>query len=188
MVYFPQNVFKGITSYLAPLYPTRPHPVARMLESELGVWMLSLRLNTDFFTEEDVPRLFYWNRQKLLDGFFEPCYPHTALSNESSTIIEVYKQRFAGASRGWYTNRPTIFTYNNDRRLFTYAKRWVCGGFHNKVYMYEARLNPALFGDKENFDKENITNKDMIKYLKENGIKGYSKKKRKELISMCLSF
>ena len=176
MVYFPQNVFKNIISFARS-----PHPVARMLESELGVWMLSLRLNTDAFTG-DVPQVFRWNRQKIFDGFFDPCYPHAALSN-NNTIIEVYKQRFAGARRGWYTDRPTILTKHKDRRLFYHCVRWDSGDFNNKVYVYEAHLNPYHFGD-----KQNITNKDMIKYLKENGIKGYSKKKRKELISMCISF
>lgn len=180
MVYFPQNVFKGITSYLAPLYPTRAHPVARMLESELGVWMLSLRLNTDAWGfDEETHSVKGWGRKKIFQGFFITYYPLPAFT-DGSLLNSVYKQRIAGARRGWYERRPTILNTYEWRGLFQFGVQRIS----DNKYLWEARLNPSrLFGTSPNF-----TNRDMIKYLKENGIKGYSKKKRKELISMCLSF
>ena len=70
MVYFPQEVFTNITSYLKPLYPTRPHPVARMLERELGVWMLSLRLNNayddDIWSRDVRKKNIWWFLSPLL--------------------------------------------------------------------------------------------------------------------------
>ncbi len=174
MVYFPQEVFKNIMSFACS-----PHPIARMLESELGVWMLSLRLNnaTDHptqYTDEEQ------DRQKIFDGFFDTANAICALSNSRpfNCRYDIYKQRFAGGRIGRYYHRPTILTESGEPHgLFWFE---FLGGD-----TYGARINPFLFGDNHTWE---FTNKDMIKYLKENKIKGYSKKKRIELIKMCMSF
>ena len=182
MVYFPQEVFTNITSYLKPLYPTRPHPVARMLERELGVWMLSLRLNNAY--DDDI-----WSRdvrKKIFDGFFRPCYPESAFNIEDFWNMDVYKQRFAGAKIDHYKWRPTILNeYDADNRgifQFYMGRRWDCWGDEKKLIRGARLNNEFLFG------KLKFTNKDIKKYLKENRIQGYSKKKRIELIEMCMSF
>jgi hypothetical protein len=185
MVYFPQEVFTNITSYLKPLYPTRPHPVARMLESELGVWMLSLRLNNAY--DGDIwPRDV---RKKIFGGFFRPCYPESAFNIEDFWNMDIYKQRFAGAKIDHYKWRPTILNeYDADNRgIFQFYLKWRPVAGHlaepDKKLIRGARLNNEVL-----FGKLKFTNKDIKKYLKANRIQGYSKKKRIELINMCMSF
>ena len=154
MVYFPSNVFKNITSYFKPLYPTRPHPVARMFESELGVWALALRCTPD----DDLRTLW-----KLHYDFFEPRFP--CYSQYDPTMI--YKQRFAGAKMGWthkrarYNSIPIIVSHTD-----LYGK--------TKCYFHHHWTGTRT--------------QEIKNYLKANGVRGYSKKKKAELIAMCMSF
>lgn len=171
MTYFPQNVFKNITSHFKPLYPTRAHPVARMMEAQLGVWMLAMR-----YTPDDN----LYERTKLFQDFFAPRAP---LANPHDPSA-VYLQRHAGARRGITDYRPRFWPHRNGV-IQSFDTRPVdagAGAPYGSLFLHTTHFAGC------EFQPNCRTIKDMKAYLKANGFKGYSKKKKDELIKMLLSF
>ena len=161
MVYFPEQVFKNIISFLP--HPT--HPVAKMMKSQLGLWMLALQS-----TESRAP----WGRAIAFQDFFAPRWPGDCIHDPST----VYKQRHAGAKRGWTDYRTTV--KSNPELIEGIVTSKIIRGWANQNWHYvKAELNPKWHG---------TTAKAMKDYLKMNKIKGYSNKKKPELIKMCMSF
>ena len=153
MVYFPEQIFKNIISFI----PRPTHPVAKMMESQLGLWMLALRS-----TESQGSRAIAFR------DFFAPRLPGDCIHDPSA----VYKQRHAGAKRAWTDYRPTVKRNPELMTPLVFSTRLAWGEI-------KAELNPKWHGK---------TAKSMKDYLKMNKIKGYSNKKKPELIKMCMSF
>lgn len=179
MVYFPEQIFKNIISFI----PRPTHPVAKMMESQLGLWMLALRSN-----DTDYPRIagkhfneHRWKieRESIFKAFFAPRMPDDFDEDPSA----VYKQRHAGAKRAWTEYRPTVKRNPELMTPLIQSDSWLPALHDNQGIVrpgrWQASLNPKVIGK---------TAKAMKEYLKMNKIKGYSNKKKPELIKMCMSF
>ena len=164
MVYFPEQIFKNIISFI----PRPTHPVAKMMESQLGLWMLALR-STE--TQGSRAIAFY--------DFFAPRLPGDCIHDPST----VYKQRHAGAKRAWTDYRPTVKRNPELMTPLIQSTSWLPTIHNNQGIVrqgrWQAELNPKWHGK---------TAKAMKEYLKMNKIKGYSNKKKPELIKLCMSF
>ncbi len=179
MVYFPEQVFKNIISFI----PRPTHPVAKMMKSQLGLWMDALRSN-----DTDYPRIAgeYFNehrwkrdRESIFRSFFAPRWP--GQYDRDPTLV--YKQRHAGAKKGWTDYRPTVKRNPELMTPLIDSDHWLpeIVSAHGVLRQgrWQAELNPKVVGK---------TAKAMKEYLKMNKIKGYSNKKKPGLIKLCMSF